>query len=248
MNTPQLLLAVFLFPSLMAPTVQECREAYKEQPTHTACLEPNEDCTIHNRTLTAADRQLVLKLHNQYRSQVAKGQLEGYPPAANMVQLQWDDEMADVAQAWADQCIRRGEGLRHDKLENRFTSKFKYTGQNIAWIGSSNPGTPKWKANIKAWFDEYSEYDARYIDSLEYGQKFQKTGHFTQLVWAETRYVGCGYAQYSVPHGKSRYEQIYVCNYGPAGNLVGGRIYKKGETCSDCPEGTKCVKTTGLCL
>uniref|UniRef100_A0A4V2H9D5 U39-Nephitoxin-Nsp1a_1 n=1 Tax=Nephila sp. SGP-2016 TaxID=1905176 RepID=A0A4V2H9D5_9ARAC len=31
-----------------------------------------------------------------------------------------------------------------------------------------------------------------------------------------------------------------VCNYGPAGNMMGGEMYKEGDTCSECPSNTCC--------
>ena len=37
-----------------------------------------------------------------------------------------------------------------------------------------------------------------------------------------------------------------VCNYGPAGNIVGAPVYEQGDTGSNCPAGTS--KTSqGLC-
>ena len=38
--------------------------------------------------------------------------------------------------------------------------------------------------------------------------------------------VGCGYAYYDDP--KRGFSKLYVCNYGPGGNLVGGSMYKMG--------------------
>lgn len=39
-----------------------------------------------------------------------------------------------------------------------------------------------------------------------------------------------------------------VCNYGPAGNIPGEVVYKDGEPCSECPEGTECsTQYIGLC-
>jgi len=60
--------------------------------------------------VTAADKKLIVDLHNQMRRRVAKGlEWRGspgpQPPAANMRQLQWDDELALMAQTHANQCI-----------------------------------------------------------------------------------------------------------------------------------------------
>ena len=38
--------------------------------------------------------------------------------------------------------------------------------------------------------------------------------------------VGCGFAYYDDP--KRGFSKLYVCNYGPGGNLVGGDMYKMG--------------------
>jgi hypothetical protein len=56
-----------------------------------------------------------------------------------------------------------------------------------------------------------------------------ETGHYTQLVWAQTAKVGCGFVQY----GKN--EQLLVCNYLPAGNTIGQKMYEQGSACSMCP-------------
>ena len=38
--------------------------------------------------------------------------------------------------------------------------------------------------------------------------------------------VGCGYTYYDDP--KRGFSKLYVCNYGPGGNLVGGSMYTMG--------------------
>ena len=45
-----------------------------------------------------------------------------------------------------------------------------------------------------------------------------------QLAWADTYMVGCGYTYYDDP--KRGFSKLYVCNYGPGGNLVGGSMYR----------------------
>ena len=41
-------------------------------------------------------------------------------------------------------------------------------------------------------------------------------------MWANTYMVGCGYTYYN--DDKRGYSKLYVCNYGPGGNLVGGSL------------------------
>lgn len=62
-------------------------------------------------------------------------------------------------------------------------------------------------------------------------------GHYTQLVWAETNRVGCGFTSYSTDNRRINY---YVCNYGPAGNFAGKEVYKMGPACSQCPVQSVC--------
>jgi PadR family transcriptional regulator len=43
-------------------------------------------------------------------------------------------------------------------------------------------------------------------------------GHYTQIVWSNTREVGCGVARDSN-------REVWVCNYNPPGNWIGERPY-----------------------
>lgn len=71
-------------------------------------------------------------------------------------------------------------------------------------------------------------------------------GLYTQLIWADTRYVGCGITMYRNRKNSSQYLKYFVCNYGPKGNIMGKSIYERGRPCSKCPNG--CDKTrTNLC-
>ena len=65
------------------------------------------------------------------------------------------------------------------------------------------------------------------------------TGHWTQGVWAKTRYIGCGYAACSTgsPWGNqyANGQWFYtVCKYFPGGNYNGAYPYTEGTKCSDC--------------
>ncbi|KAG8276350.1 cysteine-rich secretory protein LCCL [Homalodisca vitripennis] len=127
----------------------------------------------------------------------------------------WDEELARKAQQWADQCING-----HDSGSARRVSRFA-VGQNIAssWT-SPYPNRlgeyPDFASQIKAWFNEVYQYRGGYSHS---------TGHYSQIVWGDTHSVGCGY---SYSHDGSRYTKLYVCNYGPGGNVLGYDAYRRG--------------------
>ncbi|KAA0196307.1 hypothetical protein FBUS_04778 [Fasciolopsis buskii] len=53
---------------------------------------------------------LMLKRHNEVRSQLANCQVKGQPPPASMQPLKYDQELADLAQQWANQC-KVGHGI-----------------------------------------------------------------------------------------------------------------------------------------
>ena len=78
-------------------------------PSHTRCQFPpgsvSERCgEVVTHRLTGQVRQRLLEQHNRLRGVVARGEQEDQPPAANMRELEWSEELAEIAQSWADQC------------------------------------------------------------------------------------------------------------------------------------------------
>jgi hypothetical protein len=68
--------------------------------------------------LSDAEKTDIVDKHNELRSLVANGNQAKQPTASNMNKLQWDDELAKVAQMWVDQCPQG-----HDS--NRYTCQNK---------------------------------------------------------------------------------------------------------------------------
>ncbi|KAH6932403.1 hypothetical protein HPB50_005315 [Hyalomma asiaticum] len=241
---------VFLLAMVAAQSsAQNCPDQYRRRnPQHTACKPPNSWCKIKIRGVDATQRALILKLHNDYRSQVAKGQLPGFKTAADMLELLWDDELAYVAQAHANLCTPADGDLKHDKKEDRFTNHFERTGQNLAWTGNTHYiDGPNWTQVLYAWVtEEYVDYPPRYTSQFREIPNVQ-TGHFTQAIWSTSRYVGCGYTYYNIEGAKYYHMKHYACNYGPTGNFLRQPIYKEGPTCSACPMPYVCNQATGLC-
>ncbi|TDG48396.1 hypothetical protein AWZ03_005141 [Drosophila navojoa] len=164
--------------------------------------------------ITAEEKSIILQEHNRLRQLVATGRYPGQPGAENMREIVWDDELAARAQQWADNCQ-----FRHDphRTINRFTM-----GQNLAVIWSTAPLDPDdgdFPSRIQNWFNEVQKYS--------FGDAWSpKTGHYSQLVWGETSLVGCGFSEYK---DTIKYNKLYVCNYGPGGNVVGYNPYEVGK-------------------
>lgn len=73
-------------------------------------------CTADARVvdLDGYNKRLILHMHNQQRSEIAEGKTPGFPPAARMGALQWDDELAYLATLNAMSCE-----IEHDKVSRR---------------------------------------------------------------------------------------------------------------------------------
>ena len=141
--------------------------------------------------LRAFSNLQVIAHHNRLRSRVASG-LTRLPPATNMLEVHWDEELAKVAQRLADQCV-----FDHDCSECRRVGRFS-VGQNLyqAFTTRTEERTD-WVGAIDSWFNEIELLPISSISSFAFSPS---TGHFTQLAWASTNKIGCGVTQY--PSGR----------------------------------------------
>jgi pathogenesis-related protein 1 len=134
--------------------------------------------------------------HNYWRAEL------GLPP------LKWSNKLAEVAQNWANVLKERGCKLEHSKTQY---------GENIYWSWGKKR-TPQ--EAVDAWASEKKDFD---FEKLECIGGWYSCGHYTQLIWENTKMVGCG-----VAYCKDGSE-VWVCNYEPAGNIVGQKPYKKKQ-------------------
>lgn len=130
----------------------------------------------------------ILAAHNAYRASHCA------PP------LSWSSELAAVAQRWAHELRDAGCAFEHSP-----DSDF---GENLAY--ASPAGTHSATSVTRNWYREVELYD------FGAGKFSFETGHFTQVVWARTRQLGCGYAVCG--DGAA---ELWVCNYDPPGNVSG---------------------------
>jgi pathogenesis-related protein 1 len=137
-------------------------------------------------------------------------------------ELSWSDELAVIAQDWSD-TLAEDCGLIQHRPGGRL-------GENIAARGSSflrDPYPPaeavdSWAAEVACWdygtIQGSESCDAACAADLN----ASGCGHYTQIVWSDTREVGCGY---SACDADGFTIELWVCNYDPPGNFVGQTPY-----------------------
>lgn len=211
---------------------------------------------------TTAEKAHIVKLHNDLREELARGEVPGMPAAADMNQLVWDDALANVALSFVETC----PGLAHNQQrgidylnqrdagytrwgpDNQYLPSFCQgqdcvpVGENVLWSSGTWSLNRLLEVIESAWWDEHEDWT--FGDHKEGCAPGKMCGHFTQMAWANTRYVGC-----AVVNGCSN-GNVLVCNYFPLGNMTVGsnpaRPYEVGEACSNCQSDRE-VCTDGQC-
>jgi pathogenesis-related protein 1 len=140
----------------------------------------------------------IIAAHNSVRAQV------GVAP------ITYSAEVAASAQRWAN----------HLKSTNncRLTHSNGSNGENLYWAGawSNGPAQDIHSVDpVNAWAAEKRDYNY----SRNECTAGRVCGHYTQLVWKNSTQVGCGMATCS------NNDQVWVCQYAPAGNWVGHKPY-----------------------
>ncbi|KAJ1433513.1 Ves allergen [Sesbania bispinosa] len=120
--------------------------------------------------------------------------------------LMWDSQLEQYARWWA------GQRKADCKVEHSFPENDFKLGENIFW-GSGSSWTPT--DAVRAWADE-EKYYTYATNACVAGQM---CGHYTQIVWKNTRRIGC--ARVVCDGG----DVFMTCNYDPVGNYVGERPY-----------------------
>ncbi|KAG0378508.1 hypothetical protein BGX24_003633 [Mortierella sp. AD032] len=105
----------------------------------------------------------------------------------------WNAEAAKFGDNYLQPCAFKHSGGKY--------------GENLA------AGQKDFPAAIKAWYDEVSKYNFK-LPGFSGG-----TGHFTQVVWKNTKTIGC--ARRACPTWP-----IYICEYDPPGNIVNPGYFK----------------------
>lgn len=224
-------------------TANYCDPSLCRRGQHVACNAPQGfgPACGNNRKFIPMDAKMktvLLNKHNELRAEIARG-MHGFPQAARMPTLVWDDELANIASFNARKCI-----FAHDQCRN--TRQFKFSGQNLAittFYGFNFQPDDRAANFTQEWFNEHKDCPKSYVDAYPQGHRGPQIGHFTQLVNDRTWKVGCSMVHY-ITNGKM-INYYLVCNYTMT-NMIGEPIYTKGSTGSKCQTGQN-PQFRGLC-
>ncbi|XP_045521985.1 peptidase inhibitor 16-like isoform X2 [Pieris brassicae] len=204
---------------------------------------PASNCYMYETLLKSdKDREEILDKINSRRNKVASGAIRSLPPAKDMLKLEWNDELALLAQRWADQC------LSNDLIDE--CTGNGTIGQNIGTLYGEAPRLSP-ATLVDLWYMELLSFNSSIISDYRPSTKSRLAHYedFTQLIWAKNRQVGCGAVKFQERSGnKNRTVQRLVCNFLPGGNINKQSVYNEGNPCSDCPDKSDCdSKYTYLC-
>lgn len=129
----------------------------------------------------------IHNLHNAYRRR------------HNLPALAWSPRVAKSAESWARRCQ-----FRHESQSQYGENLYAVWGQPNVERALSNA-----LSNAAAtWYDEGTQY---VYASPGFSMK---TGHFTQMVWKNSKKLGCAARQCGPM-------TLVVCRYDPPGNVIG---------------------------
>lgn len=215
------------------------------------CGEPDFEITESGDLSVDAKRYILCRM-NEIRSQVALGTIiddgtDGtWPVATNMKRMKWDENLATVAQNYADECNYGHNSSRGTDYAVLSGLIGPAVGENIAaqWttgsLGSAS-ALMSLESAFSGWNGENDLWHYDTINNSSWGTGF---GHFTQHVWAVTTNVGCGQAwcpggTWSCASGcdtiPSSWNMVFtVCNFYTAGNYWGQSPYESGiDVCTE---------------
>jgi uncharacterized protein YkwD len=147
--------------------------------------------------LTRLDERL-LAAHNRERS------------AAGIPALAWDPALAAEAASWGEALAAAGAFEHATNVDEEDPQ-----GENL-WAGTRGAYAPE--EMVEGWIEEKKHFrPGRFPDNSLTGD-FADVGHYTQLMWRESDRVGCALAD-------GAEEEVLVCRYRTAGNVVGERPF-----------------------
>jgi pathogenesis-related protein 1 len=149
------------------------------------------------------------------------GRLEGITAAHNAVRamvstqpplpdLTWSPTLAAYAQAWATQLASSPSTCA--------APVHRFSGD----VSTAQQAVSGWASEVSCW--TYGTILGTEQCNMTCSSNLHSDGcgHYTQIVWRKSLLLGCGVA--TCMNGQAT-EDIWICNYSPAGNVVGQAPY-----------------------
>jgi Cysteine-rich secretory protein family len=209
-----MILSVFVIGILMLGTLAATANAQGSSSTGTE----------HIGAVSGANQQSVLDIHNRERTAV------GVPA------LVWSESLASDALSYLDKMVAENQGvvwdtpggvelIRHDPA---LPSTTPPQGENLASFSRASspdpPKAPSLERLVGGWVAEKSNIPSGFTGA-SYVIK-PDIGHYTQMVWKNTKEVGCAAAivrgmTIGNPGGEIPAVSSYlICRYSPPGNYI----------------------------
>ena len=122
--------------------------------------------------------------------------------------LNWSQELARDAQQWAEHLAGLG------RMQHATQAQRKSTGENL-WMGQAGYFTPR--RMVETFLEERKHFRAGEFPNVSRTGRWQDVGHYTQIIWADSREVGCAVA-------RGKVNDFLVCRYRPGGNWLGQKV------------------------
>ena len=139
--------------------------------------------------------------------------LDGHNRARGMVgvaPLVWDEKLAGDAAAYATELARTGRFEHAEQPQGPGRQ-----GENL-FTGTRDAYS--YAEMVQLWVDERKSFVNEATPNFSRTGNWRDVAHYTQIVWRDTRSVGCALAS-------GARDDYLVCRYAPPGNVVGQRAF-----------------------
>lgn len=126
--------------------------------------------------------------------------------------LVWSAKLAAHAKKWSQALAVS------DMMEHSAAAADGSEGENL-WFGSKDDYSPE--EMIGHFIDEKAMFKRGVFPDVTTTARWEDVGHYTQLIWKDTREVGCAITS-------NQRRDVLVCRYTPMGNVVGEKAYDYG--------------------
>ncbi|MEY2927305.1 MAG: hypothetical protein RL367_1782 [Pseudomonadota bacterium] len=150
--------------------------------------------SLPNAPDSTVREQRLLAAHNRERESM------GLPT------LTWSDRLASDARLWAQHLAQTAT---FDHAPPRPGKDDQ--GENL-WMGTAGAYSPE--DMVGDWIGEKALFKRGRFPDVSITRNWIDVGHYTQIIWRNTRTVGCAVAT-------NRGDDYLVCRYGPPGNWMG---------------------------